>query len=367
MIVVIGGGYAGAATARALARRGAGGGVTLLEAEPDAARHASGRNAGLIGPLLEDDPVIADMAARGAARLRGTAGYDACGSVLLCDEAKAGVLCDRARAIGTSIEVMATADLARDIPLLESATSPVACRVPGDGRVDPAGLVDRYLSEAREGGVRILTGARAGALRLQGGSIAGVETSAGFLPARQVVNAAGAAAGTLATAQGGGLSDLALASYRRHLFDSEPLAVDPGWPWVWDLVHDVYFRVDADRLTLCPCDEDPHDPSPPAVDPAAGFDLARRLAAAMPAVARLRATPRHACLRTYVPDRRYVVGADPRLEGYFWVAGLGGSGATASAAVGDLAAGILLGEIDPDDPIRRAFDPARCLAPPPAA
>ena len=45
-----------------------------------------------------------------------------------------------------------------------------------------------------------------------------------------------------------------------------------------------------------------------------------------------------ACLRTFAPDGRYVIGEDPSLEGFFWAAGLGGSGVLASAGVGRLVA-----------------------------
>ena len=48
-------------------------------------------------------------------------------------------------------------------------------------------------------------------------------------------------------------------------------------------------------------------------------------------------------LRTMAPDGRFVVGEDPRLKGFFWVAGLGGHGVTASFSVGDLASDLILG------------------------
>src|SRR5215467_13243310 len=61
-------------------------------------------------------------------------------------------------------------------------------------------------------------------------------------------------------------------------------------------------------------------------------------------------------LRTLSGDGRFVIGWDPNVEGFFWVAGLGGHGVTTSAAVGSLAAKILLGG---ESPLSAAFSPAR--------
>ena len=51
-----------------------------------------------------------------------------------------------------------------------------------------------------------------------------------------------------------------------------------------------------------------------------------------------------AALRTMTPDGRFVIGEDPRLKGFFWVAGLGGHGVTTSFSVGDLASDLILGK-----------------------
>src|SRR5262245_7946524 len=47
-------------------------------------------------------------------------------------------------------------------------------------------------------------------------------------------------------------------------------------------------------------------------------------------------------LRTFAPDRVLVVGEDPRLAGFFWLAGQGGCGIETSPAVGQVAADLLL-------------------------
>jgi D-arginine dehydrogenase len=61
-------------------------------------------------------------------------------------------------------------------------------------------------------------------------------------------------------------------------------------------------------------------------------------------------------LRTFVPDRVLVVGEDPRVSGFFWLAGQGGCGIETSPEVGGIAADLLL------DGRTERFD-ARVLAP----
>jgi D-arginine dehydrogenase len=46
-------------------------------------------------------------------------------------------------------------------------------------------------------------------------------------------------------------------------------------------------------------------------------------------------------LRTFTPDRVLVVGEDPRVKGFFWLAGQGGCGIETSPAVGRIAADLL--------------------------
>jgi D-arginine dehydrogenase len=59
-------------------------------------------------------------------------------------------------------------------------------------------------------------------------------------------------------------------------------------------------------------------------------------------------------LRTLTPDELFLIGQDPRVEGFVWCAGLGGLGMTTSSAAGRLAAEAVRGA-----PANPAFDPGR--------
>ncbi len=87
-VVVVGGGFAGAATAWALARRGHGD-VLILERERVVGTHASGRNAAMVRQA-ELDPVLRRLALRSVGHIRALpAPYPLIGSsggLLLLDE-----------------------------------------------------------------------------------------------------------------------------------------------------------------------------------------------------------------------------------------------------------------------------------------
>ncbi|HEX2261759.1 MAG TPA: hypothetical protein VHJ56_08985, partial [Candidatus Binatia bacterium] len=62
---------------------------------------------------------------------------------------------------------------------------------------------------------------------------------------------------------------------------------------------------------------------------------------------------------TLSADGRFIIGWDPKVAGFFCVAGLGGHGVTTSSSVGELAADLILGGPDQtSDP----FSPGRFVS-----
>ncbi|HWH79054.1 MAG TPA: FAD-binding oxidoreductase, partial [Candidatus Binatus sp.] len=140
-----------------------------------------------------------------------------------------------------------------------------------------------------------------------------------------------------------GAQELPLKPCRRHLFVSPPIEwVDRRWPFVWDVTHDIYFRPEGEGLLLCACDQTELAPGDPPVDESVKEMLAEKIDRFMPALSGVSISRGWAGLRTLTPDGRFVIGWDPQVENFFWVAGLGGHGMTTSAAVGELAATLLL-------------------------
>jgi D-arginine dehydrogenase len=203
-------------------------------------------------------------------------------------------------------------------------------------------LLWSYLRGAARGGAERVCGVTVRGVRTAGGRVCGVSTSAGDVDSKWVVDAAGAWAGVLAATAGA--TPIPLTPCRRTIitFDA-PEAVDVrDWPLVEHESHHVYFAPESGGLFASPMDEEPLPPCDAAPDELAIATAAERVATVAPPLA-----PRHirrawAGLRTFSPDRVLVVGEDPRLPGFFWLAGQGGCGIETSGAVGLIAADLLL-------------------------
>jgi glycine/D-amino acid oxidase-like deaminating enzyme len=322
-IVIVGAGMAGASTAFHLRRLGITG-VVLLEKEAAPGEHATGRNAGIVRRPVSD-PHIAKLNSEGA---------DALSAGELCEYRKTGGLL-----IGWDGGVE---DAAGHCPLATGR----GLWCPDDGLVDPAGLLHTYLR-----GQAVLCKTEMLDWRPDGHGGVTVRTNHDTFHARVLVNAAGAWAG--------GVGRLPLEPLNRHLFLTPGMeSVDPGWPFVWDIVNGVYFRPDSGGLLLCACDEQPREPGDYRVDHAVQEKLAEALARCQP---KLRDVAIKTCWtgqRTFAADRRFVIGFDPRHECLFHVAGLGGHGVTTSYSVGRLAAEMLADDMSISG---KAFDPGRLM------
>ncbi len=346
-MVIVGGGFAGAATAYALSRRPGAPSVVLLERERGPGHHASGRNAAL-GRQLVDDERVTDLTLRGAAFLRDpepsfsdTRLWSPVGSLLLADsEADARALAGRAENRSIAHERVSMAEAAQRFPLLDGAAGAGGIYVPGDGVIDVHGLLMGYLRGATRRGASVELGAEVSFIEREnhGAGDFVVGTRRRSVRARCVVVAGGA--WTARVAGLAGARDPGLSPIRRHLLVTAPVpSIDPMAPFVWHLgAREYYARPEGAGLLLSGCDEAITEPGAVSVVPSVVERTAETLAHAAPALAELGVARIWACQRTFTPDRRPLIDWDPEVPGLFWVAGLGGHGATASQAIGEDAA-----------------------------
>ena len=320
-VAIVGAGFAGLATARALAARGVD--AVVLEREAELGRYASGRGAGLGRQLAEDDATTA-LTVRGAARLRAElpALWTETGGVLGFDEpAHAEAYRARARRFGVACEAIDRAGVLASWPALDGLPLAVALHVPTDGVIDVRALLRELAA-----GLRIVRAAPV--TRVAGGV---VETARGTITARVVVDASGAWAGALT-------GDPPLETHKRHLFVLEA-AAGAAAPYVWHLgARELYVRADAGGVLVSPCDAQVTAPADQQPDPDADDRLRAHLAGAAPALAGAPVARRWACQRAFTPDRQMRLGRDPARPWLVWAAGLGGHGATAALAVGEAVA-----------------------------
>lgn len=331
-VAIVGGGFAGCATAWALAERGVR--ARVLEREPELGRHASGRGAGLGRQLAEDDPTTA-LTVEGARLLRERFGavWAPTGGILSFDDpAHAAAYVARAARFDVAHEVVDRARVLAAWPQLAGVPVASALFVPGDGLIDARALLGelaRGLDLARGTGVTSIVPAGRG-VRL--------ETTRGPLEARVVVDAAGGWAGALT-------ADPPLEVFKRHLFalEVEPAAAAP---FVWHLgAEELYVRSFAEGgggTLACACDAEPTPPREQVPAEDADARLRARFGPGAPALAGAPVARRWACQRSFTPDRQMRIGRDPARPWLVWAAGLGGHGATAAAAVGVRAAAAVL-------------------------
>lgn len=363
--VIVGGGFAGAAAACFLVRKGLTD-VLVLEAENQFGQHASGLNAAMARQVTAD-PLTNEILARSTALLTRGQGFwpepveiRSCGSLLLVGSGEDASLIRAARsaaASGLDCKVLDRDQARALVPILPTDSFERAVHTASDGVVDIHGLLWRFLKAAKKGGARLAGPCGLQGLEVSGGRIRAVNTSRGRVSCPVVVNAAGAWAnhvGALA-----GLEPLAMTPFRRHLVTTPPLDfVESDWPFVWDTSHDFYFRPEVGGLLLSPGDETPMEPGKAPTDPSVMEVLADKLARHCPTLSGIQVARCWAGLRTITRDGRFAVGRDSRLEGLFWVAGLGGHGMTASSAVGELAADLILGN-PVNESWKKALDPHR--------
>ncbi len=355
-IVIVGGGLAGLSTAYHLAKEGAAN-VIVIEREKRLGTHASGNNAGMIRQTVSD-PVLAGLAAQGRKKLSGLKGprwkklkFEANGSLLLSDQ-RAGEL-DRILKAADKNQVtcqpVKKETVSKKIPVLQNAGYRKAIFCSTDALVEVGGLLEGFQKELKRLGVRVYLGHPLHSIRRSG---TGFALSAGrrkFFAAK-VINAAGAWAGEVAKIAGA--SELPLKPYLRHLYESREFGSESArWPFVWHLDRGIYFRPVPNGILASPCDkrfvrlEKPlKEETARLADRKTRESLRVKLEKFGPSFKSVKLTAQKAGLRTMAPDGRFVIGEDPGLKNFYWVAGLGGHGVTTSFAIGDLAARLVLGK-----------------------
>ncbi|MCB0203955.1 MAG: FAD-binding oxidoreductase, partial [Anaerolineae bacterium] len=131
-------------------------------------------------------------------------------------------------------------------PLLYSDDIIGAAWHEGDGLADPNGVVQGYAAGARRLGAKTLTGVEAMAIRVEAGRVSAVETSAGVISTREVVNAAGPWAGEVAALAG---VQLPITPLRRQIAVTTPLAGLPAdFPFVIDFSRSLYFHREGEGI-----------------------------------------------------------------------------------------------------------------------
>ena len=355
-VVVIGGGIAGVSVAAELAVAGAE--VTLLEGERQLAYHTTGRSAALYFENYGHPTVRAlSRASRRYFENPPDGSVDA--PILTPRGAMVVAPPDQVQALrrqiaegrehGTKVEELSPAAACALVDVLRIDQIALASYEADAADMDVAAIHQSFVRTFRRHGGTIETTARIAGLshdvRWTATTPAGTAYEADI-----VVNAAGAWADVVGALAGA--RPIGLIPKRRTAF----MVAAPGhaaeWPLTVDAAHTFYFKPDGSQLLCSPADETPSEPGdarPEEIDIARAIDRINQMTTL--GIRSVRTS--WAGLRSFVPDGGMVVGFDPDVDGFFWLAGQGGTGIQTSPAAGGLAADLITGTAP-----RSGIDPA---------
>jgi len=350
--IVIGGGMAGAAAAAHLSRRGR---VALLERETQAGYHSTGRSAALFSTIYGNATVRALTRASQAFLFESPAWFTPTPLV----RPRSTLFFATPGQLAMLAAFRDDADIAADTRLLDVAEAgalvPVfkpgflggAMLEPGSADIDVDALHQGYLRQAKAAGAIVVLEAEVTRLERRGGRWE-VDTRDARYDAPVVVNAAGAWADEVARLAGARPVGLRPLRRTAMLVDAPHGLACAGWPAAISIDESFYFKPDAGRLLLSPADEEPSPPcdaQPEDLEVAIAVDRFENATGARVA----KVWHRWAGLRVFSADRTPVVGFDPQVEGFFWLAGQGGYGIQSAEALGRLSAALACGDAVPAD------------------
>jgi len=351
--LVVGGGIAGASAGFELAAHAR---VLVLERESQPGYHTTGRSAALF--VQTHGPSVIRALSRGAKNffLNPPAGFTEHPllterGMLLIGRGDQSDLLEKSFAQSSrqiaGVRRLDAKEACSLVPLLREDYLAGAVLDPEAMDMDVHAIHWGFIRGMRARGGRLMTGAELIGLSREGGGWS-VRTAAGDFAAPVVVNAAGAwcdVVGAMA-----GAAPIGLVPKRRtaFIFDPPPGAEIAKWPSVIDVGEEFYFKPDAGKFLGSPADQTPMEPcdaQPDDFDVAVAVDRIQR-AARIPVT---HINRKWAGLRSFVADGCPVVGYDPRVAGFFWLAGQGGYGIETSPSMGRLCASLALRRGVPSD------------------
>lgn len=365
-VIVIGGGIAGVSIGYELSKSHS---VCLLEMESTLAFHTTGRSAATFletygGPeiralttgsrqFLENPPEFFESELMTPRPLLQFAKQGR-GSVI--EQLHADVL-----PLVPDAELLTPDQVAEVFPVVAPEYVERGMYEQGAMELDVAGLHQGYVRGLKANKGEIIKSAKVVALT-RGVDSWTVETADGERrTATDIIDAAGAWGDVVAELAGG--KPVGLMPLRRTIFmvNSPEGAGTKDLPIFGDIDQSFYIKPEGTQFLCSPADETPCPPSDAKADELEIARAIEEINAATTLDVRS-VTTAWAGLRSFVPDRNFVVGPDPEVPGFHWFVGQGGYGIQTAPAAAMAGAALVRGEQLPADLISRGLDAAR-LAP----
>jgi D-arginine dehydrogenase len=356
-VLIAGAGIAGSSLAFELAAHRS---VILLEAEAQPGYHSTGRSAAMLTETYGTPAVRA--LARASRGFLAQPPPDFTNHPLLAPRGMLHVarpdqrpaLEGAERQPATMLRRLDAAGVRALVPLIAPGYVDGGLLEPDAMAIDVDALHQGYLRGLRRRGGLLVTNAAITAIERTRQQWR-LDTASGSFGGDLLVDAAGAWADQIARLAGVGPLGL-VAKRRTAILIDPPDGLDPGtWPMVIDIDEHFYLKPEGGQLLVSPADETPVRPGDvqaEELDVALAVDRYERLTE-QPV---RRVTHRWAGLRSFVADDNPVVGRDPDVPSFFWLAGQGGFGIMTAPALARIAAGLIT---TGDSPPGVGFDATR--------
>jgi D-arginine dehydrogenase len=356
-VLIAGAGIAGSSLAFELAGRCS---VILLEREAQPGYHSTGRSAAMLTETYGTPTVRA--LARASRGFLAQPPEDFTDHPLLAPRGMLHVarpdqrpaLDAAERQAPLTVRRLGAAEVRALVPLIDPGYVDGGLLEPDAMEIDVGALHQGYLRGLRRRGGALVTDAGISAVERTGRGWR-LETASGSFRGSVLVDAAGAWGDQIARLAG--VAPIGLVARRRTaILVDPPDGLDArAWPMVIDVDEQFYVKPESGRLLVSPADATavaPGDVQPEEFDVALAVDRYERLTGR----AVRRVTQRWAGLRSFVADADPVVGRDPDVPGFFWLAGQGGFGIMTAPALARIATGLITPGAGAPDP---GVDPAR--------
>lgn len=351
---IVGAGIAGVSAAYHLAPQAR---VVILEREHVAAYHTTGRSAALHSETYGSAEIRAITVASGRFYRKPPAGFTdhpllTPRGALIAGRAEQQAATQKAAAeyarLVPSVRWLDPVEALRRQPLLRPEAAAGGAIFEEAEDMDVAAIHGGFLKGARAAGAVLRLDAEVTNLERKDGRWTIRLRDGESVTANTIVNASGAWADVLAGLAGA--APVGLVPKRRTAFTFDaPAGLDLGrLPMAIDFDETWYIKPEVGQFLGSPADE---TPSPPCDAQPEEMDIAiavERIETATTLSIR-RIKNKWAGLRSFVADKNLVVGHDPKVEGFFWLAGQGGYGIQTGEAAGRLAASLALGKGLPAD------------------
>ncbi len=239
-------------------------------------------------------------------------------------------------------EMVSRDDIVRMVPQMIADDIIGGSYCPTDGFVDPHGVLTGFAKRAKERGVRIMLNTVVTGVNVENGQVVGVKTSNGEVSSRNVVNAAGPWAASVAQMAG---VELPVIPLRRQIVKTQRCDFLPAkFPMVIDMSTGFHFRREGEAILMAwPDDEETY-----------GFKTAFthdflekvliRAVDRVPQFADLPVNPKQCWAGMYEvsPDHHAIIGQAPGVKGLFFANGFSGHGVMHSPASGRITADLIL-------------------------